>query len=47
MILIASTTVLAVLAARETAPKILHLRPTFTRAAETQVSGRPPPGLAT
>jgi hypothetical protein len=30
MILIASTTVLAVLVARETAPKLMRLRPAFT-----------------
>src|SRR6516165_3263433 len=43
MILIASMTVLAVLAARETAPKIVILRPPFPLAAEEV----PTPGLAT
>jgi len=43
MILIASITVLAVLAARETAPKIVILRPPFPLAAEEV----PTPGLAT
>jgi MHS family shikimate/dehydroshikimate transporter-like MFS transporter len=47
MILIAATTVLAVLAARETAPKLGSRRPTFALAPDAQVSGTPTPGLAT
>ena len=39
MILIAAMTVLAVLAARETAPRLTSLRPTLALAAEAKLSG--------
>ena len=47
MILIASMTMLAVLVARETAPKIVRLRPPFAIVGDAPVPGGPAAGLAT
>jgi len=46
MILIASMTVLAVLVARETAPKLVRLRPVFAMVGDAPVSGGPAARLA-